>query len=622
MSAAAPPPHQLCDIVMKGGITSGVVYPGAVLALKDQYRFKSIGGTSAGGIAAAVVAAAEHNREGGGFRELEHVRDLLQSKDDYLLDLFKPDPPTRRLLAVLVGGQTRGLKGALRAAVRAFWLFPLIAAIVLVAGVAAAVAGGGVGWAVAGLLAAVLILLVGWAASLLRAVLALPANDFGLARLGPQAVGSEDGPALTAWLHDRVQAAAGRTGGAPLTFGDLWGAPAPQAGATPEQERERFETLLDLSRSPEKRRVDLQMMTTNLTYARPMRLPVPFQQHEEIPEEGGELLFEPSELARFFPPDVVAHLERFGAEVSAATAQHLEREAPGRRFRHFPVGPDLPVLVATRMTLSYPVLISAVPLWQLDFQHDHDTPPLRRVVFSDGGITSNFPVHFFDAPLPRRPTFGLDLTVFEAGEAPDPRNPSAAIRRPDEVNGTAYEIAADIDGLPAFAGAILNSLQNWRDNAQARLPGFRERIVHVKMAKGEGGKNLTMTAGKVRELDERGAAAGRSLADHIAGSATGDEDLWNDHRYVRWRSTMGALERLLRSFRRGYEQPPEPGTTPYPERIAEGGTRPPYQLRTAAVREAAEAMTGAYADLGDPERVSLDEGVPRPPWAFRAVPPV
>ncbi|HBZ8061679.1 TPA: hypothetical protein MM161_005362, partial [Klebsiella pneumoniae] len=31
-----------CDLVMKGGITSGIVYPNAVLALAREYRFKSI----------------------------------------------------------------------------------------------------------------------------------------------------------------------------------------------------------------------------------------------------------------------------------------------------------------------------------------------------------------------------------------------------------------------------------------------------------------------------------------------------------------------------------------------------------------------------------------------------
>ena len=62
-----------CDLVMKGGITSGVVYPPAVLALAERYRFRSIGGTSAGAIAAALPAAAEYDRNGGGFRRLAAI---------------------------------------------------------------------------------------------------------------------------------------------------------------------------------------------------------------------------------------------------------------------------------------------------------------------------------------------------------------------------------------------------------------------------------------------------------------------------------------------------------------------------------------------------------------------
>ena len=39
----------LCDLVMKGGITSGVVSPKLIAELANTYRFKNIGGTSAGG---------------------------------------------------------------------------------------------------------------------------------------------------------------------------------------------------------------------------------------------------------------------------------------------------------------------------------------------------------------------------------------------------------------------------------------------------------------------------------------------------------------------------------------------------------------------------------------------
>jgi Patatin-like phospholipase len=46
-----------CDIVMKGGITSGVIYPLAVCQLAKTYRLRSVGGASAGAIAAAAAAS-------------------------------------------------------------------------------------------------------------------------------------------------------------------------------------------------------------------------------------------------------------------------------------------------------------------------------------------------------------------------------------------------------------------------------------------------------------------------------------------------------------------------------------------------------------------------------------
>ena len=88
-----------CDLVMKGGITSGIVYPNAVLALAQQYRFKSIGGTSAGAIAAAVAAAAaygDRRQQAGeslpgdaGYGGLSAVSAQL-SRRGFIYSLFQP----------------------------------------------------------------------------------------------------------------------------------------------------------------------------------------------------------------------------------------------------------------------------------------------------------------------------------------------------------------------------------------------------------------------------------------------------------------------------------------------------------------------------------------------------
>ena len=44
-----------------------------------------------------------------------------------------------------------------------------------------------------------------------------------------------------------------------------------------------------------------------------------------------------------------------------------------------------------------------------------------------------------------------------------------------------------------FAKTILYTMQNWVDNAQMRLPGYRDRVVHVLLAEDEGGMNLAMS---------------------------------------------------------------------------------------------------------------------------------
>ena len=44
---------------MKGGVTSGVIYPRLIATLAKTYKLRNIGGTSAGAIAAGAAAAAQ-----------------------------------------------------------------------------------------------------------------------------------------------------------------------------------------------------------------------------------------------------------------------------------------------------------------------------------------------------------------------------------------------------------------------------------------------------------------------------------------------------------------------------------------------------------------------------------
>ena len=40
---------------------------------------------------------------------------------------------------------------------------------------------------------------------------------------------------------------------------------------------------------------------------------------------------------------------------------------------------------------------------------------MHELRFTHGGVTSNFPIHFFDSVLPLWPTFGIDLQVHPPG---------------------------------------------------------------------------------------------------------------------------------------------------------------------------------------------------------------
>src|SRR5436190_492892 len=88
-----------CNLIMKGGATSGLIYPRLIARLSRIYRLKSIGGTSAGAIAAAAAAAAQLGVESGAnvhaFEELDTLPEFLGSraegqKHSRLLQLFQP----------------------------------------------------------------------------------------------------------------------------------------------------------------------------------------------------------------------------------------------------------------------------------------------------------------------------------------------------------------------------------------------------------------------------------------------------------------------------------------------------------------------------------------------------
>src|ERR1700758_1227867 len=125
-------PDKSCDIVLKGGITSGVVYPLALVSLSQKYRFSNTGGTSAGAIAAAAAAAAEYGRPiaGAGFDRLAKIPGEVGPS---LLSMFQPTPILEPLFDIFVAA-LKAKTGAgqivagIRAAVSGYWPYALLGA--------------------------------------------------------------------------------------------------------------------------------------------------------------------------------------------------------------------------------------------------------------------------------------------------------------------------------------------------------------------------------------------------------------------------------------------------------------------------------------------------------------
>lgn len=130
-----------CDLVMKGGITSGIIYPMAISELSDAFRLRSIGGTSAGAIAAAGAAAAELGRQRKksgqisidpeGFSRLAKLpgyfgSDAASQRGNKLSALFKPKlvlRPSFDVLMASISADTPSARawGVLTALLRHHW---------------------------------------------------------------------------------------------------------------------------------------------------------------------------------------------------------------------------------------------------------------------------------------------------------------------------------------------------------------------------------------------------------------------------------------------------------------------------------------------------------------------
>lgn len=549
-SEASSSPHPtVCDLVMKGGITSGVVYPLAIVEIAKAFKLHSIGGTSAGAIAAAAAAAAEAGRQRRkqgllqansqcrDFQQLEELPNYLASPGSAgmasgLQGMFRAHPRLERLFNGLVKAMSIEKKWAkwwdISKSLLVESICPLVLGICL--GMLPLFFSPGHSFTSVSLYLILLgALFCGLILSALtlaaRVIFVLRSNRFGLCSGMPQKGDSQavSSQCLTVWLAHYLDELSGQADtqvipkNKPLTFGDLG----------------------ELS-------IDLQMMTTCISQGRPYRLPF---RDEVKSRENNQFFYREQDFRELFPNYVVDWMVNH-----QRPARNEDSVTAGDGFCRLPAPEDLPVVVAARMSLSFPILLSAIPLYAKDDQHIKGE--LEQCWFSDGGLTANFPIHFFDAPLPKHPTFGLDLGKVQQPTAPRvifPLNNADSL----QYNWNRFERPSNFKTLIGFIAALVKTMQTWTYETQARLPGYRDRIAVILLTEEEGGLNLSMPASRILALAGYGQDAGREFVrrfgdcSHLPGVQPATTMNWENHQLIRLHSLIASLSEMLAHLKQG-----------------------------------------------------------------------
>lgn len=517
-----------CDVVMKGGITSGIVYPTAVIELAKKYRFRCVGGTSAGAISAALAAAAEYGRNSEGFSRLQDIADKL-AEPGFLLKLFQPYRETRFLfdfaMRLFNGKKNKAdgkkppiivtsVKWLLRYNIALATLRPLQYISSSLLGMAIAILCAKISgivlsqadkhvifpWIVVISFGGFLAMLEG-ALKLKNILISLEKHEHGFGLCNGRSHNNTS-EAFTEWFSSQIDKLAGVTNGYALTFGDLAKSSHP---------------------------ITLNVITTNLSEGRPYQLPF----------ENMHFILSRKDMERLFPEYLVDRLFKKAINISTDNKLVLP---DGYYF--MPDKADFPIAVAMRMSLSFPLLISAVPLYTINpeafssiihgEQKHLQENELQVNWFSDGGLSSNFPIHLYDSWLPSRPTFGITLTYGDPKVKKRFQGNSNVFLPKANVN--LIPTCSEVNNLLSFFGAIVDTMQNHRDNMQTAMPGFRERVVQVHLNNDEGGLNLDMGKETIQGIMKKGSQAGETLISDFR---------FDHHQWVRYLILMSQLDEHL-----------------------------------------------------------------------------
>jgi predicted acylesterase/phospholipase RssA len=642
-----PPADRYCDLVLTGGVASGVVYPWAIIELARHYHFRSIGGTSVGAVAAALAAASEYGRrkiKPYPFEVLRRVPEELARNDEHgntkMLRLFQPNESGKRLFSVFVyslkvASAKRGelalptLKNRFKSLVErirgrselsakpakesadnaesktdpfnaeslgsatGFMKITYFAARLFIRDVlyrtfknkwvqiallvdflalfashsvfSSSWLANGFAWLATFVFAVVVCVML--VRSLAAAVLddvrdGFVANSYGACSGLSQELNSagkkEQG--FTEWMHEGIQRSAGfGVNDRPLTFLDLWYVPLPTGQSTSSMPADPEKILAAAERS-----IDLQVFVSNLTLGVPLKFP--------LVDASLRLFYDPEEWNKFFPVSVIDFLVKVSAPYRPANASDppvacFERDSHGnpvhdecaKRLLELPTS-RLPIVVAARLSMSFPILFSAIPVYAIDFEQKRVLRVLRKCILSDGGICSNFPIHLFDSPIPAWPTFGLylDRSIDAYAETTarlpeihtDGRSPIWNRFMPEVERSVAQSSQLDSwAALRSFGGLFLGvvlTAKDWGDRVNLLMPQTRNRVVRLPLKSGEGQLNIAMSRETILQMAHKyGTQGGKLLVESFTSKGEGPTKAWKEHLYVRTNILVSSLRKFV-----------------------------------------------------------------------------
>jgi hypothetical protein len=189
-------------------------------------------------------------------------------------------------------------------------------------------------------------------------------------------------------------------------------------------------------------------------------------------------------------------------------------------------------------------------LWQCAPGREH----FRRLLISDGGLCSNFPIHLFDSPIPAWPTFGVSLVDEGGAYSLDPdfiarrvHVPAGHRERRADRASTFDERRGSLDRLLGYMGAVFATVKDWNDALLAELPGVRERIAEIRLPADIGGLNILMNARQIECLGLLGGEVARQLLRRFAVPDTSGSQAtgWREHRWIRLNVLSQCLKQTL-----------------------------------------------------------------------------